>query len=40
MFVSGRSDSLESPFMAQIISRVREPGQSDDTQTVVDQSDQ
>lgn len=26
--VSGRSDSLESPFMAQIISRIREPGQS------------
>lgn len=25
--VSGRSDSLESPYMAQIISRVREPGQ-------------
>lgn len=27
--VSGRSDSLESPFMAQIISRIREPGQSE-----------
>lgn len=26
--VSGRSDSFDSPYMAQIISRIREPGQS------------
>lgn len=32
--VSGRSDSLESPFMAQIISRIREPGQSESVTSV------